>query len=83
MKRGMALEVFLAATLRRFVPDYDPERGITLAVKPGTPVSEVAQLIGIPKEGIKIVMVNGVHSSMDYLLQGDERVAFFPAVGGG
>ncbi|MGC8719590.1 MAG: MoaD/ThiS family protein [Thermodesulforhabdaceae bacterium] len=79
----MALQVFLAATLRRYVPDYNPETGVILSVDSGKTVSDIARIMGIPKEEIKIVMVNGIHSSLDHLLKGDERVAFFPAVGGG
>lgn len=79
----MALQIFLAATLRRFVPDYNPEKGISLSVYSGTTVRDVAGLIGIPEKEVKIVMINGIHSSMDHVLNGDERVAFFPAVGGG
>lgn len=79
----MALQVFLAATLRRYVSDYNPETGVILSVDSGKTVSDIARIMGIPKEEIKIVMVNGIHSSLDYLLKGDERVAFFPAVGGG
>lgn len=79
----MALQIFLAATLRRFVPNYNPEKGIFLYVDPKTTVRRVAELIGIPEDEVKIVMVNGIHSSMDHVLNGEERVAFFPAVGGG
>ncbi|MCX7823038.1 MAG: MoaD/ThiS family protein [Syntrophobacterales bacterium] len=79
----MPLNVFLAATLRRFIPDYNPEKGITLEVGPGVSVSHVADILGIPKDEIKIVMINGIHASIDHILKGDERVAFFPAVGGG
>jgi len=32
---------------------------------------------------IKIVMVNGKSEPFDYELQGDERIGFFPPVGGG
>ncbi len=79
----MPIQVFLAATLRRFIPDYNPEKGVIMEVSSGSTVLEVTQRLGIPPEEVKIVMVNGIHSSMDKTLEGNERVAFFPAVGGG
>jgi sulfur carrier protein ThiS len=79
----MPVQVFLAATLRRFIPDYNPEKGISVSIEPGETVARIIELLGIPKEEVKIVMVNGVHASLDHQLSGDERVAFFPPVGGG
>lgn len=79
----MPLQIFLAATLRRFIENYDPEKGINLSVEPGTTVIRIAEIIGIPEEEIKIIMVDGVHASPEYTLNGNERIAFFPAVGGG
>jgi molybdopterin converting factor small subunit len=79
----MPIQVFLAATLRRFIPNYDPEQGVSVSIEPGETVSRIIELIGIPKEEVKIVMVNGVHASLSHPLNGDERVAFFPPVGGG
>ncbi|MEJ5299765.1 MAG: MoaD/ThiS family protein [Thermodesulforhabdaceae bacterium] len=79
----MPLQVLLAATLRRFIPDYDPEKGISVSVEPGASVNRVIEILGIPKEEVKIVMVDGIHSSLDHKLKGSERVAFFPPVGGG
>jgi len=79
----MPVQVFLAATLRRFIPNYDPEKGISVSIEPGGSVAQIIEFLGIPKEEIKIVMVNGAHSSLDRQLNGDERVAFFPPVGGG
>ncbi|SHF27350.1 Molybdopterin converting factor, small subunit [Desulfacinum infernum DSM 9756] len=79
----MALQVLLSATLRRCVPDYDPTEGIRLEVEPGTTVREVIRRLNLPEKEIKLIMVNGLASPPDTALQGDERVAFFPPVGGG
>ncbi len=79
----MALKVFLSATLRQYLPDYDPGSGHDLAVPPGTTPREVARLLAIPAEEVKLIMVNGISVGWDAKLTGDERVAFFPPVGGG
>ncbi len=79
----MPLLVLLAATLRQHVRDYDPMTGLTVSVPAGTTVKALAQQLGLPEEDVKLIMVNGVASSWNTVLQGDERVAFFPPVGGG
>jgi molybdopterin converting factor small subunit len=79
----MALKVLLAATLRKYIPGYDGGIGHTLEVPPGTTVRVVAEQLEIPMDEVKLIMVNGIGSSWATTLQGDERVAFFPPVGGG
>lgn len=79
----MALKVLLAATLRKYLPDYDPASGFAMEINAGATVREVAQRLGIPEEEVKLIMVNGVGSKWETRLLGDERVALFPPVGGG
>ncbi len=79
----MSLQVFVYATLRRHLPDYDPYRGLTLTVHPGTPVALVLERLGLPREEVTIILVDGVQQSLDYALQGGERLGLFPQVGGG
>ena len=79
----MTVKVLLSSSLRRYVPQYDPSSGVDLKVDKGMSVAEVCRLMNVPVEKIKIVMVDGRHGSLKYLLKGDERIALFPAVGGG
>ncbi len=79
----MALQVLLAATLRRYIPGYDAATGYFLELGPGATVHEVAAYLGIPEDEVKLIMVNGIGSQWDTVLRGDERVALFPPVGGG
>ena len=79
----MAVDLFLAATLRQHVNDYDPQKGLCIDVLPGTKIKEVLHRLGIPEGEVKIIMVNGKHASLDSELEGNERVGLFPAVGGG
>lgn len=79
----MAIRLFLSSTLRRYVDGYDPSRGMELEQVQGRSLREVLMDLGIPLEGVKIVMVDGVHSDLNYTLSGEERVAVFPPVGGG
>lgn len=79
----MTLLVFLNATLRRHWPDYDAAAGISLEVEPGTLVSQVLPILGVPAQEVALLMVDGRRRELDFVLQGDERVALFPPIGGG
>ena len=79
----MAIQLFLAATLRRYVSGYDAGTGHAAEIAPGTTVLELARQVGIPDQEVKLIMVNGVGARWDTVLKGDERVGLFPPVGGG
>ena len=79
----MPLKILLSSTLRKYRPDYDPVRGLELAVYGEKTVADVCRKINIPADKIKVVMVNGKSESLDYVLAGDVRVGLFPPVGGG
>jgi sulfur carrier protein ThiS len=79
----MALKVFLAATLRKYIPGYDGAVGHDLEIPPGSTVADAARLLGIPEGDVKLIMVNGIGSRWETVLQGDERLGLFPPVGGG
>ncbi len=75
--------VKLSASLRQRVPQYDPLTGLQVEVKPGERVADLLAGLGLAERDVKIIMVNGVAVSPQQTLQGGERVALFPAVGGG
>jgi molybdopterin converting factor small subunit len=77
------LTVFLAATLRKHVPGYNAGTGYGMHINPGISVRDVARRLLIPEEEVRLILVNGVHTDWDTLLKGDERLAFFPPIGGG
>jgi molybdopterin converting factor small subunit len=79
----MPLTVLLAATLRKYIPGYDAGTGYAMQIEGGSSVREVAQRLFIPEQEVKLIMVNGVHADWDTVLSGDERVAYFPPIGGG
>ena len=46
-------------------------------------VAQLAQHLGLPLRDIKIVMVNGRQHQVDDPMRDGDRIAYFPAVGGG
>ena len=79
----MKLTVKLSTTLRDHVPDYVPETGLQVEMPQGSTVAQLAQHLGLPLQDIKIVMINGRQRKAGDLLRDGDRIAFFPAVGGG
>ena len=79
----MALKVFLSSTLRKYHPGYESSAGIDFHLEEGISVAALLRNLKIPQKWVKIVMVDGVNAAFDHPLEGNERVAFFPPVGGG
>jgi molybdopterin synthase sulfur carrier subunit len=79
----MPLQIFLNATLRQYVPGYDPYKGIALEVQPRTTVARVIEQLGLPAQEVTLIMVDGRRREMDFQLQGNERLGLFPPIGGG
>ncbi|MDR1660507.1 MAG: MoaD/ThiS family protein [Desulfovibrio sp.] len=79
----MKIFVTLSTTLRNHVADYNPEQGLTLELESSASVRSLAEHLRLPHAEFKIVMLNGRHASLDDALADGDRVALFPAVGGG
>ena len=76
----MRILVKLSTTLRDHVPDYKPTLN---DVPEGTTVAEIVKRLNIPEKEIKIIMVNSRQSPLEAELHDNDRLALFPAVGGG
>ena len=79
----MALQVKLSATLRAFVPDYDPLRGLEIPLQDARTISDVLSRLNIPEEKIRVVMRNGVAAKLSQPVEDGDRLGFFPPIGGG
>jgi len=79
----MPLQIFLNATLRQYVANYNPYQGISLEVPPGTPIALVISQLGLPAHEVTLIWVDGRRREADFALQGNERLGLFPPIGGG
>ncbi|MFH1138163.1 MAG: MoaD/ThiS family protein [Pseudomonadota bacterium] len=79
----MSVTIKLSSSLRGFVNNYNPLTGLEINVPPGLTAAALLTQIGVPPEKIKIVMINGIHGSLDRIVNDGDRLGFFPAVGGG
>ncbi len=63
-----------------------PEEGLDIDLAPGeeaVTAGELASRLGIPAAEIKIVMINGRQGDLRNAVTEGDRIAYFPAVGGG
>ncbi|MBU4533476.1 MAG: MoaD/ThiS family protein [Firmicutes bacterium] len=79
----MRISIRLFATLQRYLRPPAPGEGTALEVPEGTTVDGLLRTLGVPLEQVKIVMVNGIHAEMEYVLREADRVGVFPPVAGG
>ena len=75
----MNIQIRCYATLAK----YQPHPAEALDIDPESTVADVASSLGIDQKEIKVAFVNGKHALLSAKLQNGDRVALFPAVGGG
>ena len=74
----MQIQVSCYATLST----YSPPDGL-VNMEPGSTPGELIQHLGIPRDEVKIIFVNGKSADPSTPLKDQDRVGIFPAVGGG
>lgn len=79
----IAVDVIVYATLAQYLPNIKSGEPFKLEVEMGTSILNLHEKLRIPPEKTKLIYVNGVFQSMDYLLQEGDRVALFPPIAGG
>ena len=62
---------------------YLPENAGNHEIKEGQTIDNLIQDLGIPRELVKLIFVNGKKQESTYVLQDGDRVGLFPPVGGG
>ncbi len=75
----MDIQVKCYATLT----PYQPEDAEHFPITPGESVLSLLKRLGLDKSEVKVVFVNSRHAGGEHLLTHGDRVAVFPAVGGG
>lgn len=73
------VHIKLFASLAQYLPD----NGDAFPIEPGETVQRVVERLGVPLESARLIFVDGIKCDLSAALQGGERVAVFPPVGGG
>ncbi len=79
----MRIEIRTFATLAVYSKHPDIDKNAIIHIQSGYTVKNLIDLLGIPEENIKLIFVNGRHSSIHQVLAEHDRVGLFPPVGGG
>jgi sulfur carrier protein ThiS len=80
----MQITIRLLAGYRQYLPrDHDAQAGYQVQALPGARVSDVLAELTIPPGDMFTFFVNGRHAQRDQVLQEEDVLSVFPAVGGG
>ena len=79
----MKIELKLYASFSRYRPrEVDGEPGM-VDVRDGITIHGLLKEVGIPRDAVKIMFLNGLHAKGDEVLQEGDRLGVFPPVAGG
>ena len=70
------IDLNLFVTLSQYLPDNND----CFEIQEGTTVEKLITDLGVPKDIIKLIFVNGEREEICYQLKNDDRVGIFPPV---
>ena len=79
----MAVRVELTPLLRKYIPDYDPDKGLTIENGEGKAVRQIIKELGIPSDKVFTVLINHWPSQPSYQLRDGDLVTLSMVLGGG
>ena len=79
----MKIDVFLYATLSKYLPEGSTNRSTALNLPEGSCVRDIIEELDVPEKSVKLIFINGSHARMEAPLSENDRIGLFPPVGGG
>jgi sulfur carrier protein ThiS len=79
----MKITVKVHGTLRKYIADYDHDKGHVLEFPDNTDTAALIDYLGIPESKVGMVTVNGHQVKSDGLLQENAIVKVFQPIFGG
>lgn len=83
MSQKMRVEVRLYASLEKARPGLKAGEPFSVELEAATTIKQLVETLGIAPKSVQLTLVNGVVRESDHVLAEGDRVAFFPAIGGG
>ena len=83
MSQRIRVEVRLYASLEKARPGLKAGEPFFAELESGTTARHLVETLGIATKRVQLVFVNGVVREFDHVLAEGDRVALFPAIGGG
>nr|VFK44003.1 MAG: Mut7-C ubiquitin [Candidatus Kentron sp. TC]VFK46240.1 MAG: Mut7-C ubiquitin [Candidatus Kentron sp. TC]VFK58844.1 MAG: Mut7-C ubiquitin [Candidatus Kentron sp. TC] len=83
----MKITLKLFASLDRYLPPGAERNAVEIETPEGSSIAEIIERIGLPRDSVKLVFVDGVHQWLHELhrrpLEPGETLAIWPPVAGG
>ena len=79
----MNIEIRLYANFRDFLPPGSSTFSMTKSLEREMTIEELVKDLGLPEDIPKIVIVNGSHAELDYILKDGDILSVFPPPAGG
>ncbi len=79
----MEIEVKLFATLRDYLPKGSSRFSCKMEVDGHTRIQDILLKLKIPDAIPKIILVNGIHGTLEQVLKEGDVLSVFPPVAGG
>ncbi len=79
----ITVEVRLYATLRKYQPGLGIGEPLLITLNDKAKLGDLLDELTIPREEIKVVLVNGKWEEANYLLEDGDRAGIFSLIGGG
>jgi len=80
---SVRVNVKLFATLRKYVPDYNPERGVDVRMEEGSTYNDLIETLGLPPNEARLIFVGGISKRPSDQLDNGSEVKVFLPIGGG
>lgn len=77
------INVKLFASLRQYSPPQSRDGSFMLKGKAGMRVNQILELLSLPPELSKIVLINGCHAGLTDEIRHNDTVSIFPPLAGG
>jgi molybdopterin converting factor small subunit len=77
------VKVKLFATLRRFFPDYDPEKGIDVKIEEGSTIESLIQALQLPQNEARVILISGISRKTSDVIKDGDQINIFTPLGGG
>ena len=79
----MNIRLKLYASLRKYLPGTEIGEEVKIEVNQESTIMDILNIYTIEESLAKIIFVNGVHKTADYILQENDLLVIFPPIGGG
>ena len=79
----ITIEVRLYATLRKYYPSLGIGEPLVMALDDKAKLGNLLNELKLPKEEVKMALVNGKWEDENYLLRDGDRIGIFSPIGGG